>query len=178
MGSHRAAGLIALLGLVQPAFAQAPGWQFSPLAGEGDRAAMGCARDATQDAFVCLVVRCEDDFSTGVHVYSSRSGGDAGRWDMTLDREDRSFLAERSDAPYGARITEGADMLLDRLRHGTFVYLRHSTDETAPFAYIDLSGSMKTIAEALYWCAPRVSPAEQNPVSDVDPQISKPGVKP
>lgn len=169
MGSHRAAGLIAFLILAQPALAQTSGWQFSPLPGEGDRAAMGCARDATPQNFTCIAVRCEDDFTTGLHIYSSRAGGDAGTWDMTLDRENRSFVAEKSGGPYGARIREDADMLLDRLRHGTFVYLRHSGDEFAPFAYIDLSGSMKTIAEALYWCAPRVPPAEQNAVSDVDP---------
>ncbi|HWV20741.1 MAG TPA: hypothetical protein VN036_06925, partial [Devosia sp.] len=164
---HRAAGLIAFLVLVQPAFAQAPGWHFSPLPGEGDRAAMGCARDATAQNFSCLVVRCEDDFTTGIHIHSSRFGGDAGIWTMTLDREERRFTAEKSAGPYGARITQDADFLLDRLRHGTFVYLRHSGDENAPFAFIDLAGSMKTIAEALYWCAPRVPPQEQNPVPDV-----------
>ena len=169
MGPHRAAGLIAFLVLAQPASAQTGGWHFSPLPGEGDRAAMGCARDATPENFTCLVVRCEDDFSTGVHVHSSRFGGGAGTWEMTLDRENRSFVAEKSDTPYGARISEGADLLLDRLRHGTFVYLRHSADEHAPFAFIDLSGSMQTIAEALYWCAPRVPPTEQNVVPDVDP---------
>lgn len=168
MGPHRAAGLIVFMVLSQPVFAQAPGWQYSPLPGEGDRAAMGCARDSTAQTFTCLVVRCEDDFSTGVHVHSSRFGGDAGIWNMTLDREDRSFTATNSGSPYGARITHDADLLLDRLRHGTFVYLRHSGDEHAPFAFIDLTGSMNTIAQALYWCAPRVPPSEQNSVSDVD----------
>ncbi|MBO9590231.1 hypothetical protein [Devosia sp.] len=167
MGSHRAAGLIVLLAFAQPVLAQTSGWRFSPLPGEGDRAAMGCARDATPENFTCLAVRCEDDFTTGLHIHSSRFGGDVGTWEMTLDRENRSFVAEKSDSPYGARIREDAELLLDRLRHGTFVYLRHSGDENAPFAFIDLSGSMKTIAEALYWCAPRVLPAEQNAVSDV-----------
>lgn len=172
MGPHRAAGLIVLLGLVQPAVAQAPGWQFSPLSGEGDRAAMGCSRDATPQDFTCIAVRCEDDFTTGLHIHSSRFGGDAGRWSMTVDREDRTFTAEKSDSPYGARINEDVDVLLDRLRHGTFVYLRHDEDEFAPFAFIDLKGSMHTIAEALYWCAPRTAPAEQNTVSDVSPDQS------
>jgi hypothetical protein len=130
---------------------------------------MGCDRDATDETFTCLVVRCEDNFSTGIHIHSSRFGGAAGTWTMTLDREDVSFTAEKDAGPYGAIITEGADLLLDRLRHGTFVYLRHSQDEYAPFAFIDLTGSMTAIAEALYWCAPRVPSAEQNPVSDVDP---------
>lgn len=169
MGSHRAAGLIAVLALAQPAFAEAPGWRFSPLPGEGDRAAMGCDRDATAQAFTCLVVRCEDDFSTGIHLHSSRLGGATGAWEMTLDREDITFSAERDDGPYGAVISENAGLLLDRLRHGTFVYLRHSEDDQAPFAFIDLNGSMKAIGEALYWCAPRVPPAEQNTSPGVDP---------
>lgn len=166
---------MALLFLSTPAQAQAPGWQFSPLPGEGDRAALGCARDSTPEAFTCLAVRCEDDFSVGIHVHSSRFGGDQGTWTMTLDREDRSFVAEASDGPYGARIVEDADWLLERLRHGTFVYLRHSEDEHAPFAFIDLSGSMSAIAEALYWCAPRMPPAEQNPSSDVESDPSPSG---
>ena len=175
MGPHRAAGLIALLALVQPSLAQAPGWQFSTLPGEGDRAAMGCDRDASGAHFTCLVVRCEDDFSTGIHIHASRFGGAAGTWTMTLDREDRSFMAEKSDGPYGARIREDAGLLLDRLRHGTFVYLRHSEDEYAPFAFISLDGSMKAIAEALYWCAPRRPPAEQNTAPGVDPGPTQQG---
>lgn len=173
MGSHRAAGLIAVLALAQPALAEAPGWQFSSLPGEGDRAAMGCDRDANETVFTCLVVRCEDNFSTGIHIHSSRFGGAAGIWNMTLDREDVSFIAEKDTGPYGAVITQGADLLLERLRHGTFVYLRHSEDEYAPFAFIDLTGSMTAIAEALYWCAPRVPPTEQNSVSDVNPGQSR-----
>lgn len=178
MGPHRAAGLIAVLVLAGPALAEVPGWQFSPLPGEGDRAAMGCARDATPESYTCLVVRCEDNYSTGIHIHSSRFGGAAGRWEMTLDREDVSFTAEKDPGPYGAVITENAGLLLDRLRHGTFVYLRHSEDDYAPFAFIDLRGSMKAIGEALFWCAPRVPPTEQNSLSDVDPGPSQTGEKP
>jgi hypothetical protein len=174
MGPYRAA-LIALLLLIQPALAQTAGWHFSPLAGEGDRAAMGCARGSTPQDFTCLVVRCEDDFTTGLHLYASRFGGAAGTWTMTLDREDKSFVAEASDGPYGAQIRQDADFLLDRLRHGTFVYLRHSEDQYAPFAFISLAGSMTTINEALYWCAPRVPRAEQNAGSGVDPGPSDSG---
>jgi len=175
MGPHRAARLIALLALVTPSMAQVPGWQFSHLPGEGDRAAMGCDRDADADTFTCLAVRCEDDFTIGLHVHSSRYGGDAGLWEMTLDREARSLLAEASPGPYGARFNADADFLLDRLRHGTFVYLRHSEDLNAPFAYIDLSGSMTAISEALYWCAPRTVPDEQNSAPGVDPEASETG---
>ena len=46
--------------------------------------------------------------------------------------------------------------LLDGLRHGTFVYLRHEDDADGAFAHISLAGSFRAIEEALQWCAPRV----------------------
>ena len=68
-----------LLLIAQPVFAQEAGWHYSPLAGEGDRAALGCAAGATASSFTCLAVRCEDDFTVGLHIHTSRPGGDAGR---------------------------------------------------------------------------------------------------
>ncbi|WP_139232612.1 hypothetical protein [Devosia crocina] len=173
--SFRFAVTCAALALSAPALAQVPGWQFSPLPGEGDRAAMGCSLAASPQAHDCLVVRCEDDFTTGLHIHTSRPGGGAGGWEMTLDREARALMAEAGDGPYDARFMEDADYLLDRLRHGTFVYLRHSADLDAPFAFIDLTGSMTAIAEALYWCAPRVPPGEQNGAPGVVPETSQQG---
>lgn len=169
MGPHRTAALIALWALATPASAQVPGWHFSPLPGEGDRAAMGCDRDASAAQHTCLAVRCEDDFSTGLYIHTNRFGGGAGPWTMTLDRENMRFEAEPAPGPYGARIIDGAETLLDRLRLGTFVYLRHDADDYAPFAFISLAGSMTAITEALYWCAPRTTPVEQNPAAGVDP---------
>lgn len=171
MGSHRAAALIALFALSTPALAEAPGWRFSPLPGEGDRAAMGCDRDATAAQYTCLVVRCEDDYSTGLYIHTNRFGGGAGTWTMTLDREDMRFIADATSGLYGGKITENAGTLLDRLRNGTFLYLRHGADEYAPFAFISLAGSMTAINEALYWCAPRVPTVEQNPAASVDPDL-------
>lgn len=146
--------------LAMPAAAHQSGWSYSPLAGEGDRAALGCARDSTPEDYACLAVRCEDDYTIGVHIHAARPDGDAGLWQMTLDREDRSFVAAPDPAPYGARFgKDDAEWLLERLRHGSFVYLRHAEDTEAPFRFIDLTGSLAAIDTALYWCAPRV-PAE------------------
>ena len=137
--------------------AHEPGWSYSPLPGEGDRAALGCDRDATEEDFACLAVRCEDDFTVGVHVHTSREAGDAGRWEMTVDRENYAAHALASDAPYGARfVEEDAIWLEERLRHGTFVYLRHAEDETEGFDFISLGGSLAAIKTALFYCAPRV----------------------
>lgn len=161
----RAAGTIlailpALLALAQPALAHRPGWHYSPLPGEGDRATLGCNRDARPDRFTCLAVRCEDDFGIGLYIHSSRAEGDAGQWIVTVDRENATLSAEATDAPYGARIVGADDWLLDRLRHGGFVILaRADAPADAPHAFIDLTGSFTAIAQALAYCAPRVSPS-------------------
>jgi hypothetical protein len=167
MGSHRTKALIACM-LMSTAVAtgQEPGWHYSPLAGEGDRASMGCARGSTAEDFVCLVVRCEEDFSTGLYVHASRPQNRVGAWEMTLDREARTLQAREDGAPYGVRLEDTDGWLLDGLRHGTFVYLRHADDTGADFEFIDLGGSFQSIAEALYWCAPRVE------------QSAEPGVEP
>jgi hypothetical protein len=162
MGPDRSQKILiaALLLLALPAGAQEPGWHYSPLNGEGDRSTLGCDRDATPDDFVCLAVRCEDDFSTGIHIHTSR-GDVLGSWEMTLDRENAGFIAEPSDAPYGGRFVDRADWLLERIAQGTFIYLRHAGDKQAGFAYIDLRGSLYAINRALAFCAPRGAPANE-----------------
>lgn len=155
MGSHPAKALILALALcAAPAAAQEAGWHYSPLPGEGDRAALGCARDATPQDYTCLAVRCEDDFSIGIHVFTSRPVT-LGGWDMTIDRETATLSAEAAPGPYGGRFIDQADWLLERIRQGTFIYLGHR-DDPAPVAFIDLGGSLQAINAALSFCAPRV----------------------
>ncbi|KKC31773.1 hypothetical protein [Devosia psychrophila] len=159
MGLHRTQkGLIlALVVLATPAVAQQSGWHYSPQPGEGDRATLGCDSDATPQEYTCVAVRCEDDLSTGVHVHTNRQPV-LGEWEMTLDRENASFTAEPSSAPYGGRFMERTDWLLDRIEQGSFIYLRNVDDTDPSFAYIDLSGSLQAITRALAFCAPRVPP--------------------
>lgn len=152
--------MLALL-VSAPAMAQEAGWHYSPLPGEGDRATLGCARDSTPTSFACLAVRCEDDFSTGVYVHTSRPD-DTGIWDITIDREVAAPRAVATDAPYGARFAADAAWLLERLQQGTFVYLRPAAASGEPVAFIDLAGSLFAINRALAWCAPRVPVGEPN----------------
>lgn len=174
MGSYRtrarlSAPLFLVLAAV-PASAERPGWHYSPLTGEGDRATLGCDREANDTAFTCLAVRCEDNYSVGVYVHSNRAD-DTGIWDMTLDREPRELVAgPAGGAPYGGRFTaDDAAWLVDRIRHGTFVYLRPLAASGQPYAFIDLSGSFYAVNEALAWCAPRLPAAEPMPPSGVVP---------
>ncbi len=128
---------------------------------------MGCDGKASADDFTCLVVRCADDFTITVHPYSSQQKP-AGIWQITVDREARQIQALPDETPYGAHFAEDSDWLLDRLRHGTFAYLRHEADANWGFAHIDLNGSFQSIAQALYWCAPRTVPIERNSLPGVD----------
>ena len=161
MGSHPAQALtLALVLLATPAYAQRAGWHYSPLPGEGDRAALGCALNSTPDRFACIAVRCEDDFSTGVHIHTSRSKGDAGRWAITVDKETRSFDAEPAE-PYGARLVGDFSWVLDNLVHGAVAYLEPEDGSDIPANHIALDGSLYAISAALAFCAPRV-PVEPN----------------
>jgi hypothetical protein len=147
-----------------PGAAQQPGWSYSPLPGEGDRAAMGCGLESGPEAFTCVAVRCEDDFSTGVHIHTSRPQGSAGRWAITVDKETRSFDAEAAE-PYGARLVGDFSWVLHNLTHGAVAYLEPEDGSPMPDNHIALDGSLYAINRALAYCAPRV-PVE--PIADPD----------
>ena len=129
---------------------------------------MGCDRDAVAGDFSCVVVRCEEDFSVGLHVYSSRRPNALGRWALTLDREDRQVEIVSYHGPYSGRILENEAWLLERLKQGAYIYIAHVDDKEAPFRFISLAGSLLAIEEALYWCAPRAPASEQNAAPGVE----------
>ena len=154
-----AAGTLAAL--AAPALAQEAGWHYSPLEGEGDRAALGCAAGSTAKEFVCLAVRCEDDFEIGIHLYTSRPGGDAGRWRIDIDKEDGHEVDAKPDgSPYHARIEGDVTPLLEALKNGGLAYLDPKAGPELPKNGITLSGSLYVINQALYFCAPKMPPAE------------------
>ena len=154
--------MAALALLAMPAAAQEAGWHYSPLPGEGDRATVGCALGSTPLTYACLAVRCEDDFSTGVHIHTSRPSGDAGRWAITVDKETRSFDAAASE-PYGARLLGDISWVLDNLANGAIAYLEPEDGQGVPVNHIALDGSLYAINGALAFCAPR-APVE--PITD------------
>ncbi len=141
--------------------AQEAGWHYSPIAGEGDRAALGCAKDSSSEIYTCIAVRCEDDYSAGIYIHTSRPEGDAGSWLLTVDRENRNVSADRTGGPYGAKILGDTPWLLERLKQGTYVYLQPQTGTQPLLNPIHLNGSLFSINTALAYCAPRVPPAPE-----------------
>lgn len=157
----RAAARAATLLLFTPAaLGQEAGWHYSPLAGEGDRATLGCAYGSTAASYTCLAVRCEDDFTVGLHIQTSRPGGDAGRWRLTVDEEQLDLEAAADGPPYHARVPgEAAATAIDRLRNGAMAYLHPLDGVPVSAEAIPLGGSFTAIAGALYFCAPRTPPS-------------------
>lgn len=148
----------ALAALASPALAQEAGWHYSPLEGEGDRAALGCGFGSTPTEFSCLAVRCEDDFEVGLHIYTSRPGGDAGRWLVEFDKEGERFEvdAKADGSPYHARAEGDVAPLIEALKNGAIAYLDPIAGQEVPKNGIPLDGSLYVINQALYFCAPKV----------------------
>lgn len=157
----RKALAVAALALFLPAplAAQEAGWHYSPFDGEGDRAALGCAYGSDAVTYTCLAVRCEDDFSVGLHIHTSRLGGDAGRWTLDIDKDHHEVEARASGAPYHARVEGDVAALLEALKQGAVAYLDPQAGAQVHRNGISLSGSLQAINQALYFCAPRTPPA-------------------
>ncbi len=160
-----------VVGLATPTHAQEAGWHYSPLPGEGDRATLGCSYGATPETFTCLAVRCEDDFTIGLHIHTSRADGDAGAWVLEFDKEGERIpvTAVADGSPYHARIEGDVTPILDLLKNSGLIYLDPVAGPPIDRA-ISLSGSLYAINQALYFCAPRKSPPSGNEVAPVDGQ--------
>jgi hypothetical protein len=158
-----------VIGLAQPVSAQEAGWHYSPLPGEGDRATLGCSYGATPQHYTCLAVRCEDDFSVGIHIHTSRADGDAGNWVLEFDKEGRRLpvTAVEDTSPYHARIEGDVAPILDLIKNSGLVYLDPEAGLPIDRA-ISLSGSLTAINQALYFCAPKTPLGDQ--VAPIDGQ--------
>lgn len=150
--------------------AQEAGWSYSYALNEGDRATAGCAMGSTPDAYGCVVVRCEDDFSVGVYIDTSRPEGDLGTWHVTVDKLEFAFEVVETDAPYGGRVTGSLDWLLDGLKQGATSYIRPDEGDGLPHSFIPLDGSLLAINEAFYFCAPLVPVGDDSVTEPASPQ--------
>lgn len=77
-----------------------------------------------------------------------------------VDKESFEVTAASTNAPYGARVAGDVETLLDRLRHGSVAYLDPLDGPPVAQNGISLAGSLYAINQALYYCAPRPSPEE------------------
>jgi hypothetical protein len=155
-----------------PTLAQEAGWHYSPFPHEGDRATLGCAKGATPESYACLAVRCEDDFTTGVHIHTSRPEGDAGAWTLEFDGGAAAITATAAPdaSPYHARFTGDVEPILFGLKNAGLLFLTPPNGEPLEQG-ISLTGSLTAINQALYFCAPKTSGDE---VPAVDGQ-NRPG---
>lgn len=167
LGAIAVAGTVATA--IAPALAQEAGWHYSPLPGEGDRATLGCTYGSSESTFACLAVRCEDDLSVGVHIHTSREGGDAGRWVLEFDKEGERFpvTAVADSSPYHGRIEGDVAPIIEQLKNAGLVYLDPVDGQSIDRA-ISLSGSLYAINQALYFCAPKAASSDE--VAPVDGQ--------
>ena len=147
--------------------AQEAGWHYSPYPNEGDRAALGCSYGATPERHTCIAVRCEDDFSVGLHLDTTRLGGDAGRWGVAIDDEDFEVTAARVDgSPYGAKVDGDVSGIIEAIKNGVSLFLDPMDGAQVSSSGIGLSGSLYAINQALFFCAPRVDPESEDQGSD------------
>ena len=94
-----------------------------------------------------------------IDIHTSRPGGDAGRWRLTVDEEQIDLDAAADGSPYHARVGTGADAAIDRIRNGAVACLHPHDGAAVSAEAIPLGGSYAAIGAALYYCAPRVPPA-------------------
>ena len=158
-----------ILLLAAPAAAQEGGWHYSPFPGEGDRAALGCSAGSAPDSHTCIAVRCEDDYSIGFYIETTREGDDTGRWSLVVDKDVLPFTAVATGAPYGAKMEVDPAVVMDWITHGGEAYLDPLDGADPSSRSIPLSGSMLAINQALFFCAPtRSEPEATEPVMNPD----------
>ncbi|MFD1941478.1 hypothetical protein [Paradevosia shaoguanensis] len=169
MPSQLLAWVVLVLMSAAAASGEEPGWHFSPLAGEGDRAALGCTVDSTNVSFTCLAVRCADDFSVALHLHTSRAGGPAGRWELTFDRQNFPAIAVPDTSPYGSRLEGDVAGIIEAIEQGETGYIEPVDGSRGNSSRLPLSGSLQAIRQALYFCAPRTEAGQKTPADIVPP---------
>jgi hypothetical protein len=156
--------------LAVPAAAQEGGWHYSPFPGEGDRAALGCSAGSTPDSHTCVAVRCEDDFSVGLHIETTREGTDAGRWRLQVDAAVWEVTAAAiAGSPYGAKVEGDVVPFLDAAKNGGRAFVEPIDGADTSSRALPLEGSLYAINQALFFCAPtRKEPEATEPVMNPD----------
>ena len=161
VGSFLATAVLALASMLPPAAAQEAGWSYSPLPGEGDRAALGCDTHADSTTFFCLAVRCEDDGRLGIYAYASEAPHFVGRWRLQVDDTVHPVtgLPQWMSSPYSARIADPGDgfieRLVDDLIAGGAALMEFRTQGEYQGVPLTLSGTTRWVGGTRIACEPQ-----------------------
>jgi hypothetical protein len=170
----RLAALPVVLLLAAPAAAQEGGWHYSPFPGEGDRAALGCSPGSTPESHACVAIRCEDDYSVGLHIETTREGSDAGRWRLQVDADVWEVTAvEVAGSAYGAKVEGDTAPFIDAVKNGGEAFVEPIDGAETSSRALPLSGSLYAINQALFFCAP-TRPVEEATEPTFDPDLVAP----
>ena len=151
--------LLASLILALPSPAQEPGWSYSPLPREGDRAALGCASGSTKAEFHCLAVRCEVDGQLAIYAYATEPAAFTGRWTLQIDKQNYAVfgLPGWMSQPYTSRIAEAppglTETLVADLIAGAIAMMEFgTTGEAVP---VPLGGTARWVGGTQIACEPK-----------------------
>lgn len=127
MAGHAALGFFLLLSYVGSAFAQANvRWEASSFPGEAGKSVIGCAAEYSDDAWVCLVVRCEAASEWRIYLETTDVNF---RHAFTLNIDGKRFAVEGRDgkpaSPYAYAVSGDTAAIVMALRTGKAVVVEH-----------------------------------------------------
>ena len=132
-------------------------WQPSPFPGEEDLAVMGCSDSTNEEAWSCLAVRCENDWSLGLYAELTN---------LTLDGEFTLVVGEESfpvsgrtqeqSIPYNNRLDGEIPDILAAMKSAEAVVIDRPDDPLNPgFDTIPLRGAADAITALEARCTQR-----------------------
>lgn len=139
-------------------------WQPSPFEGEEKRAAIGCSDHATDEAWACIAVRCEDDGTIGLYAEIDGGGNGAGRWTLDVDGRGWEVYGDTGARAglYTAHLLVAPDDLLVSLKKGRIALLDKRLQMADGFEIISLKGASQQIDRVLSACSRRLDANAKN----------------
>jgi hypothetical protein len=123
-------------------------WQPSPFPGEEDLAVMGCSDSTNEEAWSCLAVRCENDWSLGLYTELTN---------LTLEGEFTLVVGEvrfpvsgrmqEQSVPYSNRLDGDVSAIVAAMKAAEAVVIDRPRDPLNPgFDTIPLRGAAEAIS--------------------------------
>lgn len=131
-------------------------WATSGFPGEEAKSVIGCSVTHTDEAWLCLAVRCEPEGRLGLYLEITGLGPE-GPLDILIDRHRYTVSAPlaSSDVAYSNRIEGPVEEIIAHLSNGTSATIVHPTvNSRENFNRIPLRGSKAVIERLERSCAP------------------------